>query len=182
MRKIIILGIFLLVMLSFNVNAFGVSSPYWDENPLYVSPGETKEVTMYIQNMVGNEDITMIAKASGNTEIFTILDSNTNYFVPAGASNIPVHLKITIPVDAPPGKRWDVAVSFTTAPSPTGGGVGISGAVVKGFPVILKEEAKTTTTPKVSENLTGFIILVAILIVLVILFKQFYKRKNNKNV
>ena len=55
----IIFSITLFILLSYSVFAFGVSSPYWDENPLYLKPGETKEVTMILQNMVGEDDIKM---------------------------------------------------------------------------------------------------------------------------
>ena len=168
-------------MLSFNVKAFGVSSPYWDENPLFVKPGETKEVTMILQNMVGSEDLIMIAELKGGKEIAIITDPSTTYNVPLGINNVPVHLRINIPEDAKPSQSWNIGVSFTTV-TPATGGVGLAGAIVKGFPVKVIEEAKPTIIPKVSEGLTGFIILIIILVILMLIIKYIYKGKENKNV
>ena len=95
-----------------------------------------------------------------------------------GSNNIPVHLKITVPQDAQPEQRWDIGISFTTV-APNTGGVGLAGAVVKGFPVKVIEEVKPAPVSKVqvSQNLVAFIVLVAILIILIFIMKYFYKRK-----
>ena len=61
------------------------------------------------------------------------------------------------------------------------GGVGIGGAVSKGFKVIVKEEPKTTgSVLKIAgglEPLTGFLVLIAILIILVLIIKHFHKKR-----
>lgn len=179
----IILSIFILSILSFNVYAFGVSSPYWDENPLIMNPGETKEVTMILQNMVGDKDITMMANLNSGHDIATLMDQSTSYNVPLGVSNVPVKLSITIPQDARSGQEWQVGISFKTVAENTGG-VSIGGAVDKGFKVIVAEppkvSAEVSKTKQSPVTLTGFIILVAILIVLILIIKYFYKSKEHK--
>ena len=40
-----------------NANAFGVSSPYWQGNPVIMYPGETKIVNLNLQNNIGEDDV-----------------------------------------------------------------------------------------------------------------------------
>ena len=47
-----------------NVSAFGITSPYWQERPLEVVPGETVDVYLELQNMLGEEDITVVAEGN----------------------------------------------------------------------------------------------------------------------
>ena len=168
-------------MISFNVNAFGVSSPYWDENPLLMYAGETKDVVMSLQNMVGGEDMTVNADLDSGKEIAVLTDINTVYQVPIGNSNTPVKLKITIPEDAKPGQEWQVGLSFKTN-APNAGGVGISSGVSKGFKVKVIENPKAveTTNPislSLSGQTLGFLILIGILIILMLALKYFHKKR-----
>ncbi len=184
-KKTTFIVVILLIAFSYGVNAFGVSSPYWDENPLYVQPGETKDVAMSLQNMVGDSDVTAIADLRSGSEIATITDDNKNYLVPLGVSNVPVNLKIQIPVDAKPGKEWNIGITFNTVAENTGGGVGIGSGVTKGFKVIVAEKPKISAqASKILgiQTLTGVIILIVILIILFLGIKHFYKRKNSKDV
>ena len=184
--KIIIFSMFLLVILNYNVNAFGVSSPYWDENPLLVYAGETKEITMVLQNMVGGEDMTLKAELNSGKEIATLTDQITTYNVPFGTSNIPVHLRISIPADAKPGQEWPVGISFKTI-TENRGGVTLGGAIDKGFRVkVIERPQPTTSVYKTGkalsglEQLGGFVILVVILLILILVIKYFHKKKENK--
>ncbi len=184
--KIIILSIFLLVMLSLNVNAFGISSPYWDDNPLYVQPGETKEFSMSLQNMAGGEDIIMTAELNSGKEIATLTGQSTTYNVPLGSSNVPVYLKIIIPKDAKPKQEWQVGISFKTASKNTGP-VTIGGAVDKGFKVIISEPKTTSESVNtkankqiISSKLTGFLALVIVLIIILVLVSYFRKKRVKK--
>src|SRR3989344_2666120 len=179
----IIFIITLFILLSYSVFAFGVSSPYWDENPLYLKPGETKEVTMILQNMVGEDDIKMTGELNSGSEIAVLINPGIIYDVPLGSNNVPVNLRITVPEDAKPGKEWQVGVLFKTIADNTGG-VGISGGISKGFKVIVKEEQEVSSEASRTEGkqtLTQFIILLVILIVLGLIIKYFYKGKHNKN-
>lgn len=180
--KLIIFSIILLVTLSYFVNAFGVSSPYWDENPLYLQPGETKEIVMILQNMVGGEDITMIGNLNSGNEIAKITDESLTYEVPLGVSNVPVHLRITMPSNAKPGDEWQVGIEFKTI-APNTGGVSIGGAISKGFKVIVPEKPSVSAeVPKVVQtSAIGFIILVIILVILLVVIKYFYKGKKQKD-
>ena len=174
---------FLLIILSYNVNAFGVSSPYWDENPLYVNPGEIKEVTMSLQNMVGGGDIKAVAVLDSGKEIASLLDKSTTYNIPLGNSNVPVHLKISVPQNAKPKQEWQVGVAFNTVVE-NNQGVGVGSGVSKGFKVIVKEPITSVsgkvTKPILSSQLLGFLILVIILIILSLIIKHFHKKREKK--
>ena len=173
---------FLLVALVYNVNAFGISSPYWSDNPLYVSPGETKDVVMSLQNMVGGGDTSVTAEVNSGKNILTITDKNKIYNVPFGSSNVPIHLRITVPADAKPKQEWQVGVSFKTI-APNTGGVSIGTGVDEGFKVIVKEKPKVSgkaTKQIISSQLAGFLILVIILIILSLTIKHFHKKRDNK--
>ena len=180
-KIMILLSFILIATLGLNVNAFGVSSPYWDENPLYLNPGETKNVVMVLQNMVGGEDVTAIGELDSGKEIAVLTDQITTYTVLSGVSNVPVNLKITVPEDAKPGQEWQVGVSFKTI-APGGGGVSIGTAVSKGFKVIVKEEPSTSfiSTPEFSTQTTGFLVLAAALVILVFIIKRFHKKREDK--
>ncbi len=176
--KMIILWIFLLVILAFDADAFGVSSPYWDENPLIVNPGDTKEFQMILQNMVGGEDITAEAKVNSGKDILSIADQNTIYKVPFGGNNIPVNLKVSVPENAKPGQEFQVGVSFKTV-ADNSGGVAIGTAVDKGFKVKIAEKPRVTSqSSKTNFNvqpLFGFIIGIAILIILFFILRRYHK-------
>src|SRR3989344_3562730 len=118
-NKIIItlFGIILLAMISFNVNAAGVSSPYWDDNPLYVYSGQVVEFQYTLQNIVGDQNLKMQATVEGDSSIISLIDSNTIYDVPFGRSDIPVNVKITVPSNAQMGQEWQVGLRFDTVES-----------------------------------------------------------------
>lgn len=179
----ILFSTILFILLSYSVFAFGVSSPYWDENPLYLMPGETKEVTMVLQNMVGEDNIKMTGELNSGSEIAVLINPGIIYDVPLGSSNVLVNLRITVPEDAKPGKEWQVGVLFKTIADNTGG-VGISGGISKGFKVIVKEEQEVSSEASKEtgmQTLTQFIILLVILAALGLIIKYFYKGRHNKN-
>ena len=180
-KKIIYLSIIALIILSFNVSSFGISSPYWDENSLYVSPGEVKEVIMVLQNMppAGTENIIANVDLNSGYEIAEITDKERKYSVPLGSNNVPVHIKIMIPDDAKPKQEWQVGVSVRTV-ADNQGGVGIGSGVNKGFKVIVKEITVEGNNKKPS-NFNGVLLMLGVLIIIVLLIKYIYKGKNKHN-
>ncbi len=177
--QITILCTFLLAILALNVNAFGISSPHWDENPLSLYPGDVKEFTMVLQNMVGGEDITVEAKVNSGHDIMKITDQSTIYKVPLGSNNIPVHLKVTVPQDAKAGEEFQVGVSFKTI-ADNKGGVALGTEVSKGFKVKIIEKQPEVSAQASKQNLEiqplfGFIIGIIALAILLIVLRKFHK-------
>lgn len=184
MRNKKIALLFFIVALSFIfinfVRAFGVTAPYWSERPLFMSPGETKTVSFELQNMVGNENLTVKATILNGTEIATLVDSSDSYFVPLGTKDTKANLKITIPADAANGTVYKIAVSFDTITSGTGGGVVIGTGIVKSFDVIVTTEAAAEGEQQKQSKLSAGVIIGIIIIILLIIFfilKLLKKRK-----
>ena len=176
--KITALSIFLLVILMIKVNAFGVSSPYWDDNPLLLYPGDNKNVTMVLQNMVGEYDITVIGELTGGKEIARITDESTTYKVPIGRSNIPVNLEIRVPENAKSGSEWAIGVSFKTVSENTGG-LALGTGVVKGFKVkVIEQPAVSSQASKQNLNfqpIYGLVLGIVILLVLFFIWRKYHK-------
>src|SRR3989338_9590465 len=78
------------------VHAFGISSPYHKTNPLVLSPGESRDVIVTLQNMVGGRDLLVKAEIIGGNEIASIVDAKPEYLVPFGSANTEVKLRIAI--------------------------------------------------------------------------------------
>ena len=182
--------VLLLILFSFilvlNVNAAGVSSPFWDENPMYVQPGEVREFRYLLQNMVGDSNIKVKAELEPGTEIMEFIDENTIYDVPLGKSDIPVNMKIVVPENAKDGDSWQVGVKFTTITEAKEGAVSIGIAYSKGFKVVVGDKASpgskvvisgTTTKPVLSNEALGFLALVVILVILALIVKYVHKKR-----
>ena len=176
-----IFGTFLLfiVLLSLNIDAVGVSAPHWDERPLYVRPGEVKEITYLLQNMIGDSGIKMKAELEGDTSIISFIDTYNIYDVPIGTSDKPVRVKITTPSDAQQGQEWQVGVRFSTIlAEEEGKAVAIGTAFSKGFRVIVSQEPQpvlpTQPTPIPQpieeERPSSFSLILVLLVILIVLF------------
>ena len=83
------------------VNAFGVSTPFWGEHQLVMAPGETKDAYVELQNMVGDEDITLKAEITKGSEIATLIDPSTEYLIPSGTRDVKVNIQVTMPKNVP---------------------------------------------------------------------------------
>ena len=176
---------FILVL---NADAMGVSSPFWDENPMYAQSGEVREFRYLLQNMVGDDDIKIKAELESGTEIMKFLDENTIYDVPLGRSDIPVNMKIVVPENAKDGDSWQVGVKFITITEAKEGAVSIGIAYSKGFKVVVGDKASpgskvvisgTTTKPVLSNEALGFLALVVILVILALIVKYVHKKRKS---
>jgi hypothetical protein len=152
-----------LVMIS-TIAAFGVSSPYWDGNPLTMARGETKTVNLNLQNMVGEKDVNVKAELKQGSNITSL--SEETFTVKAGTSNTMVPLKITMPKDAAPGEVKKVSIEFKTLSDAEGIAMGTGMSVY--FDVIANEEIKKDNT---------LIIIGAIIVVLAIIIFVLKRKK-----
>ena len=73
MKKIILMLIILLGLVPITYG-FGVTTPYWDDNPLIIAPGQSIEFSLFLQNMIGDNDLDATAKVSSGKEFVEILD------------------------------------------------------------------------------------------------------------
>lgn len=137
--KMIVCAIVLLSIINV-ATAFGVTAPYWDAKPLTMHPGETRDIQLTLQNMVGNKDITFKANIEEGLGIAQLTDKNPEYQVPFGVKDVAVNVRITIPADAEAGTQ-QVGVSFNQITEPSGetGKLVQLGGGVKGIiPVVIE--------------------------------------------
>lgn len=163
------------LLLSVNVLAFAISSQYWEENPVQMSPGESKEITIVLQNMAGRNDIQAEGIITQSGEIASFEYPNRIYLIEAGKkTEIPI--KIEIP-QKEYQENYNIILSFKTTEEGEGA-FGLGNSIEKEIPVIIRMEEKT-----VSSNILYITIAIAILtIFLLIIFlrKKPQKRKKRK--
>ena len=156
-----------ILMLSSMVSAFGISAPYWENNPLTMTQGETKTVELNLQNMVGTEDVIVKADIKTGMDIASLV--KTTYTVPAGTSNTMAPLVITIPKEAALGAQ-KVEVEFKTVAPESAGMVTMGTGMSIGFDVIV-----TKPEPKINAGLMyliGAIIVILVIIGIVLARKK----------
>ena len=135
MRKEILTGLLVLLCMG-NIAAFAVSSSYWSGNPLQLSPGESKNFSIVLQNLGGTSDLTLKAKISSGSEVIKIIDSSDIYTVPAG-DKTKVNFEAVIPSDAEPGKTYDAKIDFSEVKQSSSGEFGFGSAIGQGFSIIV---------------------------------------------
>ena len=177
----IVVGIIFLTMGMFSlISAFGVSTPYWDDNPLRIAPGESKTVVLGLQNGIGTEDITFEVELTSDGEgIATLVNKDSTYFVPLGGSNtIPIQIKV--PEDARLSGVYQIGISLTQITSGEGGMVRLAGALTSRFPVeVVNEQESELYSPKEAKKGPSslWIILIALVVALVIFAVAKKKKK-----
>ncbi len=165
---------FALILLTFvsSVSAFGVGSPYWKGNPVIVAPGQQTTVYLSLQNMVGDEDLTVQVTLKEGSEIAYV--EARNYEVRAGTSDTRVPVEISVPSDVALGTAYVVTVSFATVNSGAGGGVAIGTAIDTTFDVmtgdVVQESPSLGSSRVLMYSVIGVILL--ILIVAYILYRR----------
>ena len=183
----IVLGTFgLFIMMAFLVGAFGISTPYWDDNPLKLAPGESKIVSLGLQNNVGSEDVTLRAVLTNDAGgIATIIDESLDYFVPLRGSAV-VSIKVEVPENAEnTNPLREVALSFTQiGVEGTGGPVTLAGGFTTKFPIKIvgftESELYVPPTPEKELFSANFLIILIILIIVVIAIIVFLNMRKNK--
>ncbi|HJX49999.1 MAG TPA: hypothetical protein VJ438_00890 [Candidatus Nanoarchaeia archaeon] len=161
--KNIILSIVSIILLISLTSAFGVSSPYWDENPLVMDRGETKTVNLNLQNMIGEEDVEVKAFLIEGNDVTSL--SEDTFLVKSGTSNTTVPLKISVSKDAIPGETKTVKVELKTVQEDTQG-ISMGTGMTIAFDVIAGEAVAETSTGMIVALIIAILILVAMLWIL----------------
>ena len=164
MKKII--SIILLLTLISTISAFGVSSPYWQGNPLIIEKGETRIINLNLQNMV-EEDIIVKAEIIQGEDIALL--SQDIFIIKAKTYDTIIPLEITIPQDAF-SENKTIKINFKKISENNSGIVMGTGMSVY-FDVI---------TIGNKENKNTFLIIGIIGIILLIIAIILIKKKKNK--
>ena len=145
-KKAVIGFVFLAVILLPLISSSGVATPYWDENPLKMAPGESATVTLSLQNMVGGEDINVEIDLIKGSEIARLVDNKQIYTVPFGRKDIPINIELKIPEN--PQREYEVDFIVKTINSPDGKQVQLSTGLEKVFKIIVKDGVRPAETAK----------------------------------
>ena len=171
-NKAISVFVFLILVLTAFVSAWGVGSPYWDKgasepSPLEIDLGEAKNVSLNIQNMAGNEDIVVKAEIKKGLDIAS-LEKDT-FSLKAGTSEN-AQLRIISPLTA--GTR-KVEIEFKTLTSGGTGGVAMGTGYTISFDVITSEKEK----PRLTGTLIWIILTAAVIAIAAVLYLIIKRKK-----
>jgi uncharacterized membrane protein len=144
MNTKIISTLMLAIMLISLTSAFGITSFYWEEKQLEMYAGETKNVELLLQNMVGGEDISLKSSVVKGRDIAKI--ESDIYTVPFGVKEMPVNIEITTPKNAKIGDNYEVRVSFTQIVSQGDNMLQMTGSIEKSFFVTVSREREIPMT------------------------------------
>lgn len=172
-----------ILMTSFAL-AFGVSSPYWKENPVPVYPGEEKTIYLGYQNMGDSvEDLNVRAEISKGGEIASL--SVLDYFVAANTRDTQVAVIVFVPESAVIGTRYEVTVTSRTVTPGTEGGVGLGIGMDTTFDVLVVEkpvEKQENVPIELAEKnsstiLVAIFVLIAVIVIAIILLVLINSKK-----
>jgi len=192
-NKLLRTGIFALVILlitSLSVAAFGVTAPYWSGNNLNLIPGETREVIFTLQNMVGDEDLTLSMEVSSDKQYVRLLDDSTTYEVPAKTKGVPVRFEVIIPEDAVRGSLIPIKLYFATSVEGTSGQLALGTGITKGFDVFVAgASSPVADKPPVFEKpqeesvsiLSNKEIVAAIIVILLVAIVWIFLKRSRRN-
>ena len=191
LNKAIISILFVIFLLPI-VYGFGVTTPYWDTNPLVMSPGQNVNFHLLLQNMVGEENIVATAKVSSGDQFMDIIDTNEEYLVPLGSRDVQINLNVNIPEDTPNGDHI-LGLVVTTFPDTPTGMVQFGAAIEQKIPLKIVGGAPPPNPPDLAATAhqekptveekkinTGFIVALIILVAIGLLSIVFLlKRKKD---
>lgn len=164
--------IWIIAMLSVNLAAaLGVSSPYWNENPLKMYPGESREVPFVLVNGI-NEPTTSAKILLSNGSNIAKITSKTSYTLQPGDNNQVIKLKIDIPQSAKISDSYDVGFVVRYTPEGGEGTVKLDVEYKVNFPVNIVSREDASALPEETgeaPSKTSMWIFLAVLAVLVII-------------
>ena len=142
------LSLVLAIMLVGIVSAIGVGYPYWENNQVKMTPGESQTVNLNLQN-IGDTDVTYTITLAKGATVASL--AQTTYLVKAHTTNTMVPLDLSVSSDAKVGDKTEVNLDFVTAAADSGAATGtsvsLSEAVSVDFEVVVVEKpAKFPTT------------------------------------
>lgn len=172
-----------LAVIPFGVNAFGITSAYYPENPLTLQPGETKTLAVGLSNNAGEpQNLTVVAEITKGAEIAQLSEPGRQYDVPFGTNNnVGINFVVTAPAEDPVGKVYEIEITVTTVTPGTGGGVVLGQSIGETIPVLIVSSTGTTTPKKqFPVELIVLLVLAVLLIIAIIIVILGMKKKKKK--
>ncbi|MBI2452073.1 hypothetical protein HYV50_03265 [Candidatus Pacearchaeota archaeon] len=161
-----------------SIDAFGVSSQYWykpDYTPAAFYPGETRTINLGLQNMVGEDDVTIRVKLIEGSEIASV--NEKDYLVKAKTKDIPIPIEVSIPENTPINTTYKIVVSFIeVAPGGTGG-VSLSTGIDTPIPVLVVEKPVEVLLAPEEKPINKWIIIGIVIIMIIITVVLIIRKK-----
>jgi hypothetical protein len=176
-KNILRIGISLIVTLFLvsHISAFAISAEYHEGNPLYILPGESKEVPFILQNLGGTSDVDIKLEIGTGKEFIKINDPSDIYIIPAG-SRTSVNLTMSIPANAKLKEIYPVSLDFVTLSKSESGAFTLSSAISQRFNAIIGTGIPST---KPALNFTVMAIIAGLLAVGAFSYLAISKRRKH---
>jgi hypothetical protein len=181
LRNGLTIFVVLLILIS-NVHAFGLSMPYWDDNPLYMSPGEKKVIALSLQSSDG-ENVGVKFELKNGGDIAKVIGHDISKPIPVIGGEASVDMEINIPKNTPYGTKYTVEISVKTGTLQGEGMVQLSNSLTRHFDVIIappEPVAQPPTSSVVKYSSMGdftYLIIGMIVIAIIIGFYLFLKTR-----
>jgi len=169
-----------IIFSSFYVSAtVGVTSFYYDDNPLYVHAGETKEIAFVLQNNGEGTDAIVKVVPNQNMVVGEFVDEDLEYDVPLGSNGIQVPVIINIPENSQINDEWTVGAAFQIFYDSDGseGGLQLSTTYMRDFKVIVGEKPVPSSVEEETFSLLSLVYLLIILIIIIFVVKLLSRKK-----
>ena len=156
-------------------SAAGVVAEYWGsvtDHPLEIMPGETKEVTFTLQNMVGDQALAFKATITDGASWAKLSEPDKIYNVPAKSDDVKVVLKVTAPTDVSLDQSQRIGISFAQVASSDNGKFQFGSAFDKYFYAIIPTPQKSPAKSDNSWIMTMIVVLAAIIVIWVIVKRK----------
>jgi hypothetical protein len=186
MRNLIIMILTIFMTFGF-VAAAGVSASYWDtqgnENPLYLSPGESAQVSYDFFNDNGNDNYVFRATQLSGQEIASVLNYQEEYIVAPGEKSNKMLLDVSLPSEARIGDSYKVSFRFEY--NPENSQDQFERSQIRSFDVVVQEKVvqapnevgEVNTSVKEGNQFWIYVLLILILLILVVIVIKVSNRK-----
>ena len=155
----------LAMMLMTFASAFGITSFYFDEKQLEMYAGETVDMQLFLQNMVGDSPVTLKATIIKGANVAKI--EYDEYTIPFGVKEMPVNIEIMAPKNAKIGDNYEIKVSFTEVVEQGGDMLQMTGSIEKSFFITVSREQEIPMTFGWIIGGVAFIVIIGLVILLI---------------
>ncbi len=171
----IVFAVVLVCIFMISVDSFGVASNFGKDNPLAMSPGERKTAELYLQNMVGDEDVTIRAVMKDDQGIASI--KGGNIVVKAHTKDTVFPVDIVIPQNITSGTKYRVVLNFVSVPASGDGMVNLALGFDTPVDVLVVAPTPSLSPETGISNKVYAIIGIAVLVLAIVVWFILRKKK-----
>jgi hypothetical protein len=107
-KSFLVIGMLMILVFPL-ISAFGIAPVYTASNPLEISPGQERDIQIFVGSSPVEGDMVIQAELIDDAGIATLADRNLDYEVAAGAET-PVNIRVDIGDDAVIGDKKTVTL------------------------------------------------------------------------